>query len=117
MNIIFVGIGGFLGAISRYLLSLALNPLYHLPIATLIVNTLGCLLIGILFGLNIDTKGSFYYFFGIGFLGSFTTMSAFTLQAIDLNNSNSLLTSLSYILITLLLTIIATIVGINISKQ
>ena len=116
MNIIFVGIGGFLGAISRYLLNLALNPLYQLPIATLIVNTFGCLLIGILFGLNIDTKGSFYYFFGIGFIGSFTTMSAFTLQSIQLTESDGFIASISYVLLTFLLTIIATIAGINIGR-
>ena len=117
MNILLVGAGGFLGAIARYLFSLLIVPINNFPVATLVVNIIGCLLAGIFFGSNIDNKESVYYFFSIGFLGSFTTMSAFALQAIELHQSNQLFASYSYILITILLTIIATIVGINISKQ
>ena len=77
---------------------------------------LGCFLVGLILALTLETK-KIFIIFSIGFLGSFTTMSAFTLQAVELHNSNQLFTSYSYILLTILLTIIATIVGINISKQ
>ena len=117
MNILLVGLGGFLGAIARYLLSLFITPINNFPVATLLTNILGCFLVGLIFGFNIGNKENLYYFFSIGFLGSFTTMSAFTLQAVELHNSNQLFISYSYILLTILLTIIATIVGINISKQ
>ena len=116
MNILLIGLGGFLGSIARYLLSLFITPINNFPIATLCTNIIGCFLVGLFFGYNIGNKDSFYYFLSIGFLGSFTTTSAFTLQVVELNNSDQVFTSYSYILITILLTIIATIAGINISK-
>jgi len=75
--------GGFLGAILRYLLSgsiqkLAGNTLF--PYGTLIVNLLGCLLIGLLSQLG-ESRNIFSpeirYFVFIGILGAFTTFSAF----------------------------------------
>ena len=116
MNILLIGLGGFFGAISRYLFSILINPINNFPLATLIVNIFGCFFIGLLFGLNIGLKDNFYYFFGIGFIGSFTTMSAFTLQSIQLTESNGFIASISYVLLTFLLTIIATIAGINIGR-
>jgi len=117
MNVLLVGFGGFFGAIARYLISIFITPINNFPIATLLTNILGCFLVGLIFGLNIGNKENLYYFFSIGFLGSFTTMSAFTMQAVELHNSNQFFNSYSYILLTILLTIVATIVGINISKQ
>ncbi len=117
MNILFIGLGGFLGAISRYLLNevvIKYIPI-NFPTGILIVNILGCLVIGLFLGNSIISKDYMYYFFGIGFLGSFTTMSAFSYQAIELFNTNILI-ACSYIILTLTLTILATYIGINFSK-
>lgn len=117
MNILLIGFGGFLGAISRY----HLNELVikyiptNFPTGILIVNILGCLLVGLVLGNSMISKDHLYYFFTIGFLGSFTTMSAFSYQAIELFNTNILL-ACSYIILTLMLTILATYIGINFSK-
>ena len=117
MNILLIGLGGFLGAISRYLLNEVV--IKHLPtnfpIGILIVNILGCLLIGLVLGNSMISKDHLYYFFAVGFLGSFTTMSAFSYQAIELFNANILI-ACSYIILTLTLTILATYIGINFSK-
>ena len=117
MNILFVGIGGFLGAISRNLLNefiVKYIPI-NFPIGILIVNILGCFLIGFLIGGTLTSKDNLYYFMVIGFLGSFTTMSAFSYQTIELFNTNILL-ACSYIMLTIFLTILATYIGINFSK-
>ena len=117
MNILFVGIGGFIGAISRNLLNefiVKYIPI-NFPIGILIVNVLGCFLIGFLVGGTLTSKDNLYYFMIIGFLGSFTTMSAFSYQAIELFNTNILL-ACSYIMLTIFLTILATYIGINFSK-
>tara|TARA_B100001250_G_scaffold368384_1_gene351031 strand:+ start:1341 stop:1700 length:360 start_codon:yes stop_codon:yes gene_type:complete len=116
-NLLFIGIGGSLGAISRY----GVNEFFvnYLSISTnagtLFVNVLGCFVIGILFGFSLPVKDTTYYFFAIGFLGSFTTMSAFTYQIVIMANSN-LINALSYIMLTLILTILATYIGAMISK-
>ena len=117
MNILLIGLGGFLGAISRYLLNEIVIKFIptNFPIGILIINILGCLLIGLVLGNSIATKDNLYYFFVIGFLGSFTTMSAFSYQVIELFNTNILI-ACSYIIFTILLTIMATYTGINISK-
>lgn len=117
MNVLFIGIGGFLGAISRYLLNEFIVKLIPIsfPTGILIVNILGCFLIGFLVGGTLTSKDNLYYFMIIGFLGSFTTMSAFSYQTIELFNTNILL-ACSYIMLTIFLTILATYIGINFSK-
>ena len=117
MNILLIGLGGFLGAISRYFLNeitIKFIPT-NFPIGILIVNILGCLVIGLVLGNTMISKDHFYYFFSVGFLGSFTTMSAFSYQVVELFNSNILI-ACSYIILTLMLTILATYIGINFSK-
>ena len=117
MNILLIGLGGFIGAISRYLLNEILIKFIptNFPIGILIVNIIGCLVIGLLLGNSMMSKDHVYYFFAVGFLGSFTTMSAFSYQTIELFNTNILI-ACSYIILTLTLTILATYIGINFSK-
>jgi CrcB protein len=117
MNIFLIGIGGGLGAISRYFfteVTLKYIPLSY-PIGTLGVNVIGCFLIGAFIGYSMPIKDSSYYFFVIGFLGSFTTMSAFTHQTMLMFNSNIIVAS-SYIIATVVLSIAATYFGTFISR-
>ena len=117
MNILLIGFGGFLGAISRYLLNemvIKYIPV-NFPTGILIVNILGCLFIGLVLGNSMILKDHVYYFLAVGFLGSFTTMSAFSYQTIELFNTNILI-ACSYIILTFTLTILATYIGINFSK-
>ena len=117
MNILLIGLGGFLGAVSRYLVNEAVIKYIptNFPTGILIVNILGCLIIGLVLGNTMISKDNMYYFFAVGFLGSFTTMSAFSYQSIELFNTNILI-ACSYIILTILLTILATHIGINFSK-
>ena len=117
MNIFLIGFGGFLGAISRYLLNEVVTKYIptNFPTGILIVNILGCLFVGLVLGNSMISKDHLYYFFTIGFFVSFTTMSAFSYQAIELFNTNILI-ACSYIILTLTLTILATYIGINFSK-
>jgi CrcB protein len=79
--ILLIGAGSFLGGISRYLLSLVLQPRAAIfPTGTLAVNIIGCFCIGIVFGffdrgqISQETR----MFLATGFLGGFTTFSAFS---------------------------------------
>ena len=117
MNFLLIGLGGFLGAVSRHAFNEVLIKYIptNFPIGILVINILGCLFIGLLLGNSMLIKDHLYYFFAVGFLGSFTTMSAFSYQAIELFNTNILI-ACSYIILTLTLTILATYIGINFSK-
>ena len=117
MNILLIGLGGFFGAISRFVLNETVIRYLPscFPTGILIINILGCLVVGLFLGNSMISKDHMYYFFVVGFLGSFTTMSAFSHQTIELFNTNILI-ACSYIILTLTLTILATCIGINFSK-
>ena len=112
MNILLVALGGAMGAITRYLItSFSDNLLYYqLPLGTLIVNILGCFAAGCVVGFFGTKVTDLHLFFIVGFLGSFTTMSAFSLQTMELYQSNNVL-GFIYIILTFTLTIVATYVG------
>ena len=71
-NILFVGFGGALGAISRFGINEVIER--HLinssSYSVLLVNVIGCFLIGLIIGTSMPEKNTMYYFFIIGFLGS-----------------------------------------------
>lgn len=79
--ILLIGAGSFLGGISRYLLSVAIQPkTAGFPVGTLTANVVGCLCIGIVLGLfdRGQLTHEWRMFLATGFLGGFTTFSAFS---------------------------------------
>ena len=115
MNILFIGIGGALGAISRYGLTEIITKYFSTSqhIGTLGVNVVGCLFVGLLFGFLADMKSEVQVFFVIGFLGSFTTMSAFSMQTVEMFNNQNFGEAALYILMTIVFTISATYIGLT----
>ena len=97
MTIVLVGIGGFLGAISRYELGKRLAHLSkaHFPVATFFVNITGALLLGLLSGLNVPRNA--YLLLGDGFLGAYTTFSTFMYEGFMLFDVNKKLNAAVYI--------------------
>ena len=92
-----VGLGGFLGSISRFLISGIIDkniPWNTLPYGTLTVNAIGCFAIGILGGL-IESRDILSpeqrIFLLIGLLGGFTTFSTFAYQTLALFNQSDLI--------------------------
>jgi CrcB protein len=82
MNIIFVGIGGALGSMLRYLISLLPNK-HAFPIWTLVTNIIGAFLIGCITGLAAKKNISPHAMLMLktGLCGGFTTFSTFSLEA------------------------------------
>ena len=90
LTLFIIGMGGFTGAIFRYLAGGLIHKLsnnYSFPYGTLGVNLLGCFLIGFLGG-YVDNFGMFSpkirLFLFIGALGGFTTFSTFGYETIAL---------------------------------
>ncbi|WP_340819386.1 fluoride efflux transporter CrcB [Methanolobus sp. WCC4] len=83
LGLLTIGAGGFCGAISRYLIAGQFEP----APGTLVVNVLGSILLGFLM-YNSEYRGyvspRIRMFFGIGFLGSLTTFSTFTVQTFQM---------------------------------
>ena len=100
IKILFIACGGGAGASLRYLLNEALKNcmLFSLPVGIMVVNFLGCFCIGIAMAQLSDLKSNLYFFLIIGFLGSFTTMSAFSQQTIEMLYNGKDFNALIYIL-------------------
>ncbi|MEY4505351.1 MAG: fluoride efflux transporter CrcB [Pseudomonadota bacterium] len=85
MNIILVAIGGALGSICRYLTGLALQKfvgLSYIPLGTTAVNIIGSFIIGLLLAPHFINPAEHTHVWRmlviVGFLGGFTTFSAFS---------------------------------------
>jgi CrcB protein len=89
-TLLFVGLGGFIGAILRYLVSGGIQNLSHridFPYGTLVVNVVGCFLIGALsqlVELQFEITAELRLLLMVGVLGSFTTYSTFSNETISL---------------------------------
>lgn len=85
-EIFFVATGGAIGAVLRYLVSIMLLSngfVSRAFLATLFINTLGCLVMGFLTGIGLQSR-SLQLFLATGILGGFTTFSAFGLESFTL---------------------------------
>lgn len=103
MNIVAVGVGGFFGAMFRYMIGEWFHPANGFPLDTLIINLLGCLFIGWFF--NVETRQLKIHpriklAIGTGLVGAFTTFSAFSVETLYLIKSNNLLFALLYVLLS-----------------
>ncbi|MDY6322882.1 MAG: CrcB family protein [Succinivibrio sp.] len=86
-NLLLAATGGALGAVSRVLLSLALDGAslaLRFPAGTLAVNAIGCYLIGLALNLPILSSPQLRVLLTAGFLGGFTTFSTFTNDSLSL---------------------------------
>jgi len=120
-----VGLGGALGAMLRYAISLwavqrfeALMPTAAL-IGTLIANAVGALLIGVLF-VVITEKGliaeSWRPLLVVGFLGALTTFSTFSLETVGLLQQGEWLTAMVYVLGSVIICLFLTWAGIELAR-
>jgi len=90
-SLLIVGLGGFAGTISRYLISRYFQIHFStvFPWGTFLVNILGCFIIGIIYG--VSEKGDFLspeirLLLTVGFCGGLTTFSTFSNDAFLLFN-------------------------------
>jgi CrcB protein len=115
LQILYIGLGGFAGAVSRFLVSRYLsNLLPSFPLGTLIVNALGSFVLGfivysITLGKNISPEVR--DFITIGILGGFTTMSTFAYESLRLFELNQILLFVLNIILNLTLCIAAVYAG------
>ena len=120
IKIILIALGGSLGALIRFFLVNASNIFFSSGFyGTLIVNIVGSFFIGYLISLGYHkffSENFIKYFLIIGFLGSFTTFSAFSYEALDLLLSKKTFFSFLYILFSVVSCITAVYIGFNINK-
>ena len=120
INLILVATGGATGAILRYILTNLSKTLFMSGIyGTLMVNILGCFLIGYLITSDLSkniSENFVKFFLIIGLLGSFTTFSAFSFEVVNLIISKKIFIAFIYISISIFVCILFAYLGMLINK-
>lgn len=108
---LFVGIGGFIGSVCRYLIGLIpLSPSNGFPVKTLVINVAGAFAIGLIAtaaAKNADISPRIVLLLKTGICGGFTTFSTFALEISDLIRGGSWAAAAAYMLLSLILGVAA----------
>jgi CrcB protein len=120
MNVLYVFLGGGIGATLRYLVQCLIGK--HngtdFPTSTFATNVLGCFLIGVLAALAVKYKWNeqMVLFIITGVLGGYTTFSSFALEFVNLIKNNQLITAFIYIGLSNILGLVLCGLGFYLSK-
>lgn len=117
MNFLFVALGGALGAVCRYGLSL-ITVKIDFPLMTFITNLLGAFLIGLIVGFagKKNASANLILFLKTGVCGGFTTFSTFSLETFNLIQAGNYVTAGIYAALSLVLCVAGVALGIFITK-
>jgi fluoride exporter len=116
MEFLIVGLGGFLGALSRYGFYLLESQFakFTFPIGTLVINLFGCLLAGLLMASiekSLPVHRNLILFASIGFIGSFTTFSTYSIETFSLIRNEQFLFAAANVLLNTFLGLVAIYLG------
>lgn len=123
MNVILaIAGGGALGALGRHYFGLAALKLFgaSFPYGTLGVNILGSFLMGIIIvalSHSLEISNEVKAFLTVGFLGSFTTFSTFSLDVVTLWERGETYSALGYVILSVVLSILSLFIGMAIMRQ
>lgn len=118
---IIVGLGGFIGAVCRYLIGLI--PLREgcvFPVKTFLINAAGCFLIGVTAALAVKTNWlnpKAVLFLKVGICGGFTTFSSFALETGGLIEDGRMKLAVLYAVLSVAAGLIAVFAGQEIVRK
>jgi len=122
MRLIYIGIGGFIGAILRYAIGGWMHKVVNqpwLPVGTFAVNMIGCFFIGLLMGM-VETRQflrpEMRLLLITGLLGSLTTFSTFAYESFSLLRDGQSLAALLNIGGQLLIGLFAVMIGVALAR-
>ena len=120
IEILWIGIAGFLGANARYLLSVWCAERFgpSFPYGTLIINVSGSFVLGMIVGAADVRSVSplFRLAMGVGFLGAYTTFSTFTVETVRMVEAGSFLLALLNVVGSVAIGLTAAILGIALAR-
>ncbi len=122
LNALAVGCGGFIGAVSRYYLSVLISRYNNsgFPISTLIINVLGSFLIGLITEVLINlypNNKKMQLFLTTGILGGFTTFSTFSLETINLYQNGNTIFAIANVVFSITFCLAGVVLGKMLAKM
>lgn len=117
-QILLVGLGGGVGSVLRFLTSEITHKYYSepFPLATFIINILGCFCIGMLVNLIPVQNQTLKLLLMVGFCGGYTTFSTFARESFDLIQNNQTGIAFLYTLASCIVGVCAVWLGILATK-
>ena len=118
IKFVLIALGGALGAPLRYFINDLIKNCYFfmMPSGIMLVNFIGCFFVGIAMAKISDLESNIYFFLIIGVLGSFTTMSAFSQQTIEMLYNGKAIHALVYVLLSISSCMIGTFLAYSLFK-
>jgi CrcB protein len=121
-KILIVALGGGLGSVARYIGVRTIDQHFNstFPTGTFSVNIIGSFIIGLAYALIARKTGgsdNWLLFLAPGFCGGFTTFSAFAFENISLINQRLAMTSLIYIVSSVVLGLLAIVAGMALGRN
>ena len=119
--ILLVAIGGAVGSVARYLMASSLQTAtgWNFPIGTVLVNIVGCFLIGILYVLLVarhDPKHELRALLIVGVMGGFTTFSSFSLETVTLALNGHYTSATLNVVISVAACLAGTVAGVALAR-
>jgi CrcB protein len=116
--ILLVGIGGAIGTLARYAVSVIVPQAWALPLPTLAVNLVGAFLLGVLMealarrGDDTGNRRMLRLLLGTGLMGGFTTYSSLAVETAQLFGDGRIWAAIGYAVVTVVVGLLASFAGI-----
>jgi CrcB protein len=119
--ILLVAAGGAVGSVARYLMASSIQTAtgWEFPLGTVLVNILGCFLIGVLYVLLVarpDPRQDLRALLMVGVLGGFTTFSSFSLETVTMAMSGNFGGATLNVVISVAACLVGTILGVTLAR-
>lgn len=117
-----VAVGGAFGAVARYLINISplAGALGKFPLPTFVINITGSFLIGLLMislADRFEANESLRMILIVGFLGAFTTFSAFEMEIYELVRSRELITAFLYLFLSIFIGFLGVVAGAELGRR
>ena len=121
MNLLALALGGALGAVSRYGIGplLTTSGVAHLHVATFSVNVAGAFFMGFLFVVleRLEAPEALRMGLTVGFLGAFTTFSAFSLELFSDIQEGHIMRAALYATLSVLICLMSCMLGFSFARS
>jgi CrcB protein len=119
--VLLVALGGALGSIARYLMASRIQTAtgWNFPLGTVLVNILGCFLIGILYVLLVarpDPRHELRALLITGVMGGFTTFSSFSLETVTMAMNGNYGGASLNVVVSVVACLVGTVLGIALAR-